>query len=148
MRISTKGRYALAATISMAQFYSSSDSVTLASISDRLGISKIYLEQVFSLLKRGGIVLSVKGSQGGYQLARLPKQINVMEILFATEASLFEKTEVTVANKIPEIETAMQLLIFDTVDVTIKEALQKITLYDLVSASENNKKNQGFMFYI
>jgi len=148
MKISTKGRYALAATISMAQFYNSSESVTLISISDRLGISKIYLEQVFSLLKRGGVVNSVKGSQGGYQLAKTPQQISVRDVLYATESSLFEKTEDTVSKTIIEIEKAMQLRVFDSLDSAINNTLQSTTLYDLVSEAENHKIDQGFMFFI
>ena len=148
MKISTKGRYALAATISMAQFYNSSESITLISISDRLGISKIYLEQVFSLLKRGGVVNSVKGSQGGYQLAKTPQQITVRDVLYATEASLFENTEDTVSKTIIEIEKAMQLRVFDSLDSVINNTLQSTTLYDLVSEAENHKIDQGFMFFI
>ena len=91
MKISTKGRYALASAIHIAQFYGSNEAITLISISESLGISKIYLEQVFALLKRGGIVISVKGAQGGYQLAKSPQQITAYDILSATEASLFEK---------------------------------------------------------
>jgi Rrf2 family protein len=148
MKISTKGRYALAATISMAQLYQSSSSVTLVSISDRLGISKIYLEQVFSLLKRGGIVNSVKGSQGGYQLAHVPQQITVKDILLATEYSLFEATEDTISSTVSEIEDAMQTLVFDSLDTAISETLQKITLSDLVSEAEKRKNDLGFMFFI
>jgi Rrf2 family cysteine metabolism transcriptional repressor len=148
MKISTKGRYALAATISLAQFYNSAESVTLISISDRLGISKIYLEQVFSLLKRGGVVNSIKGSQGGYQLAHSPKQITVRDVLYATEASLFESTDDTVSGTITEIETAMQLRVFSALDNTINDTLQNITLSDLVSEAEKNKTDQGFMFFI
>ncbi|HCX65526.1 MAG TPA: Rrf2 family transcriptional regulator, partial [Eubacteriaceae bacterium] len=75
MKLSAKGRYALAATTSMAQNKDKNEYITLISISEKLSISKIYLEQIFSLLKRGGVVNSIKGSQGGYQLSRSPKQI-------------------------------------------------------------------------
>ena len=68
MRISAKGRYALAAAISMARQYGTGEHITAISISEKLGISKIYLEQVFSLLKRAGLVNTVKGAQGGYAL--------------------------------------------------------------------------------
>jgi Rrf2 family transcriptional regulator, cysteine metabolism repressor len=109
MRISAKGRYALAAVISMAQQYSNGEYITVISISEKLGISKIYLEQVFSLLKRGGLVRSVKGSQGGYQLARTPGRINVLDVLSAVENSLFEKTEETVSVGAPDIDTILPL---------------------------------------
>ena len=88
MRISAKGRYALAAVISMAQQYHSGEFITLISISEKLGISKIYLEQVFSLLKRGELVTSVKGAQGGYQLARIPRQISALDVLTAEDDRL------------------------------------------------------------
>nr|WP_312578659.1 Rrf2 family transcriptional regulator [Sedimentibacter sp.] len=148
MRISAKGRYALAATISIAQDYNKGEYITVISISEKLGISKIYLEQVFSLLKRGNIVNSIKGAQGGYQLAREPKDISVFEILSAVELSIFEDTENTVLEKAPEIEAAMRSNIFEALDSSIKNTIEKISLYDLVIASEKNREEQGFMFFI
>ena len=148
MRISAKGRYALAAMTNMAIHHNSGGYMTVIRISDKLGISKIYLEQVFSLLKRGGLVNSVKGAQGGYQLSRMPQQITVLDVLSAVELSLFEKTEDSVADKAPEIEAAMQLLAFDILDRTVKETLQNITLGDLAVAAQEHTANSEFMFYI
>lgn len=148
MRISVKGRYALAATTSMALSNSGNEYITLISISEKLGISKIYLEQVFSLLKRSGIVNAIKGSQGGYQLTRSPRQITVFDILAAVESSLFETTEETVKEKAPDIETAMNISIFHPLDRSIRSVLQGITLYDLASEAEKNKSDQSFMFFI
>lgn len=147
MRISAKGRYALAATTCMAQ-NTNNEFITLISISERLNISKIYLEQVFSLLKRGGIVNSIKGSQGGYQLSRLSNQITVYDILSSVETSLFENAEETISGKAPEIESAMRFSVYEPLDSIVKESLQKISLYDLVSEAEKHKTDQGFMFFI
>lgn len=148
MRISAKGRYALAAVISMAQQYNNGEYITVISISKRLGISKIYLEQVFSLLKHGGLVNSVKGAQGGYQLARRPGQITVLDVLSAVETSLFEKAEDTVLEKSPDIETAMRLSVFEVLDKSIKDALDKITLDDLTAEAEKHNEEHALMFYI
>ncbi len=148
MRLSAKGRYALAATTNMAQNNGSNEYITLISISEKLGISKIYLEQVFSLLKHGGIVNSIKGSQGGYQLSRIPKQISVFDILSAVETSMFELAEDTVKEKAPDIETALNRMIYAPLDLSIKTALQNITLYDLVAETEKYNPDQGFMFFI
>ena len=148
MRISAKGRYALAAVISMAECYDNGEYITVISISEKLGISKIYLEQVFSLLKRGGIVISVKGAQGGYQLARMPRQITVLDVLQAVELSLFEPTEDTVPVKAPEIEDAIKDTVFNALDSAVKSTLEIITLDDLVNKVEENKKNQGLMYFI
>lgn len=148
MRLSAKSRYALAATISMAQNHNKNEYITLISISEKLGISKIYLEQVFSLLKHGRIVNSIKGSQGGYQLSRSYKQITVYDILSAVETSLFEHTEASIKEKAPDIEFAMTLAIFEPLDTVIKSTLQNITIYDLVAETENHNCDQGFMFFI
>lgn len=148
MRISAKGRYALAAMITMSQNHHDRDCITVISIADRLGISKIYLEQVFSLLKKSGLVISVKGAQGGYQLAHLPQQITVYQILSAIENSLFEGAEETVSETAPGIEWAMRLLVFDPIDSLVKRTLEKITLYDLTTEAEKQKIDQGFMFFI
>ena len=106
------------------------------------------MEQVFSLLKHGGIVNSIKGSQGGYQLSNLPQQITVYDILSSVETSLFENTEETIKEKAPDIEAAMNDTIFNKLDSVIKVTLQKITLADLVSEAEKHKDGEGFMFFI
>jgi len=148
MRISTKGRYALAAAISMSQQHNNGEYITVLSISEKLGISKIYLEQVFSLLKRGGLVISVKGAQGGYMLSRKPDQITVFEILSAVEGALFESAEDTVASLAPCIEKAMRLSVFEVLDKSVKDALTAVTLDDLTSEAEKNSADSAQMFYI
>ena len=148
MKISVKGRYALAAVIYLAAKYGSGDTVTAISVSDKLGISKIYLEQVFSLLKRGGIVNSNKGSQGGYQLARPPKQITLYEILSSVELSLFEPIGDTVRQNAPEIETAMRTSAFDKMDHALGTVMAEITLSDMLAEAEKHKSQDGLMFYI
>lgn len=148
MRISSKGRYGLAAMVSMAQNYESDSCITIISLSERLGISKIYLEQVFSLLKRAGLVLAIKGAQGGYKLSRPPQEITSYDILEALEQALFDKTEESVAQKAEEIEKAMRNLVYSTLDEAVEQALRKTSLYDLVTETEKQKSGAGFMFYI
>ncbi|HHY65193.1 MAG TPA: Rrf2 family transcriptional regulator [Clostridiaceae bacterium] len=148
MRISAKGRYALAAMIYMAENHESGECITVISISEKLGISKIYLEQVFAMLKKEGLVNSVKGAQGGYQLARNPRQITALDVLSAVEISLFEPTETTVQDKAPEIESAIKSAVFDAMDSAVRDSLEKVTLYDLVSVVEENKKGGELMYFI
>ncbi|NLY92342.1 MAG: Rrf2 family transcriptional regulator [Firmicutes bacterium] len=148
MRISAKGRYALAALTFMAQRYNNGEYITILSISEDLGISKIYLEQVFSLLKKAELVFSAKGAQGGYQLARTPKEITVLDILSAVEVSLFEQAQDTVPEKAPEIEKALRRSAFEVLDQSIEKTLRGITLADLVSAAEKYKQDHTLMFYI
>ena len=66
MKISTRGRYALEAVLDMA-LHVSDGHESLKNISDRTGISENYLEQIFAVLRKKGIVESVRGAQGGYK---------------------------------------------------------------------------------
>lgn len=144
MRISSKGRYALAAVIEVAH---SSDgaNVAVAGIAAALGISKIYLEQVFAQLKKAGVLLASKGSRGGYQLCRPPAKITAWEILSALESALTEPAESTVNENAPDIEAALDTLVFAALDTAVVECLSKVTVQDLLDYSERQKAEQSFM---
>lgn len=148
MRISAKGRYGLAAMISMAEDVSGNDPLTVIGLSKKLGISKIYLEQVFSLLKKAGLVKSHKGAQGGYRLARLPQEITVRDILSELDQAIFESVGTTVATHAPQIDQAMQELIFDQMDQVMGETLERITLQDLLEDTVQRHNVQNPMYYI
>lgn len=87
MKLSTKGRYGLRALIDLAR-YSENEPVSITNISDRQGISERYLEQLMSLLKKGGLVKSVRGAGGGYVLAKELEEISVGDVLRALEGNL------------------------------------------------------------
>ena len=87
MIISSKGKYGLVALMDIC-LYSGSEAVTLKSVSKRQNISERYLEQIFSILRKGGIITSKKGAQGGYFLARTAADITVGEILNILEGDL------------------------------------------------------------
>ncbi|MDR3206880.1 MAG: Rrf2 family transcriptional regulator [Oscillospiraceae bacterium] len=145
MRVSVKGRYALAAMIEIARHTGQEENIAAVSIAATLGISKIYLEQAFTQLKKAGLILSAKGSRGGYQLARSTRRITAWDILSAMEAALFDPAETTVAHNAPEIETAMQLLVFVPLDAAAKQTLSAVTLQDLLDAAERQRSSQAFM---
>lgn len=87
MKLSTKGRYGLRALIDLAQ-YSEVEPVSINSISARQGISERYLEQLMALLKKAGLVKSIRGAGGGYVLAKEKKDISVGDVLRALEGKL------------------------------------------------------------
>ena len=87
MKISTKGRYALRMMLDLAE-HGGSGYVALKDIAERQNISKKYLEQIIPVLNKSKILKTVRGSQGGYMLARTPDQYTVGEILRLTEGSL------------------------------------------------------------
>ena len=69
LKLSTKGRYGLRALIDLAQ-YSEDTPVSIMSISSRQELSERYLEQLMSMLKKAGLVKSIRGAGGGYILAK------------------------------------------------------------------------------
>ena len=84
MNLSKKSRYGLRALIDLS-VNSKFSHVALAAIAERNDISQQYLDQIFSALKKAGIVRSVKGPQGGYMLAEDSGNISVSDILKALE---------------------------------------------------------------
>lgn len=87
MKLSTKGRYGLRALIDLAQ-YSEQEAVSISSISQRQNISESYLEQLVAKLRKAGLVVSIRGAQGGYRLAKPADTISVGDILRALEGNL------------------------------------------------------------
>ncbi len=84
MRLTTKGRYAVTAMLDLALHYSQGP-ITLADISQRQGISLSYLEQLFSKLRKNGLVDSARGPGGGYRLSREASDICVADVITAVD---------------------------------------------------------------
>ena len=78
MKLTTKGRYAVTAMLDLA-LHNGGEPVSLAEISERQDISLSYLEQLFSKLRRAGLVVSMRGPGGGYQLNGDPAKIAIAD---------------------------------------------------------------------
>ena len=87
MKLTTKGRYAVMALADLAKF-DNGIPVSLRDISLRQGISLLYLEQIFSKLKKNNIVKSIRGANGGYVLTSDPNQIKLSKIFSAVQEEL------------------------------------------------------------
>ena len=88
MKISTKGRYALEAVLDIAVNAGVGGPVNIKGIAARNGISENYLEQLFVILRRKGIVESTRGALGGYRLAKPSGDISAGEVIRAVEGTL------------------------------------------------------------
>lgn len=84
MKLTSKGRYAVTAMLDLA-LHAGGGPVTLAGISDRQGISLSYLEQLFTRLRKRGLVTSTRGPGGGYSLGRAAGQIDIAEVVTAVD---------------------------------------------------------------
>lgn len=87
MRLTTKGRFAVTAMLDIALFEADKP-VTLAGISERQSISLSYLEQLFSRLRKQGLVSSVRGPGGGYRIAKAHHEISVSDIITAVDEQI------------------------------------------------------------
>ncbi len=90
MRLTTKGRYAVTAMLDLAIHYDQGP-ISLADISERQDISLSYLEQLFTKLRRQGLVKSTRGPGGGYALSRSSFEIAIADIVTAVD----EKVDTT-----------------------------------------------------
>lgn len=87
MRLTTKGRYAVTAMLDLALHHGHGP-IALAEVSARQGISLSYLEQLFSRLRKKGLVSSSRGPGGGYQLGLEMDQISVADVISAVDESV------------------------------------------------------------
>ena len=83
MRLTSKGRYAVMAMADLALHGGAERAVPLQEVARRQEISLSYLEQLFSLMRRAGLVSGVRGPGGGYRLARSAAQLTVADIIAA-----------------------------------------------------------------
>jgi Rrf2 family transcriptional regulator, cysteine metabolism repressor len=87
MKISTKIRYGMRAMIELAR-NKGGDPVMIGFIARKQDLSEKYLEQLFTLLRNGGLVKSERGAKGGYRLAKDPDDITALEIFEAMNGPL------------------------------------------------------------
>ncbi|MBN2222062.1 MAG: Rrf2 family transcriptional regulator [Vallitaleaceae bacterium] len=138
MKISTKGRYGLRALVDLV-LYSQDRHVALTEIATRQKISEIYLEQIFSTLRKRGIVNSVKGPLGGYFLAHKAKEITVGKVLRALEGELS-----VIDDQVKEvfdphsITYCIKTQVWEKIDEQVNHLADSYTLEDL--AQEYRKK--------
>ena len=149
MKLSTKGRYGLQAMVDLA-VYSKEKHVSLKSISERLSISENYLEQLIALLKKNGLVTSVRGAQGGYFLARDAEEITIGEILRALEGSL-DPTDCTCEGNTVHCALNGKCVthsVWEKIRDSINKVVDNITLKQLMDDYEKINENASSIFYI
>lgn len=147
MKVSTKGRYGLRALVDLA-YNAKEEAVSLVSVAQRQNISLDYLEQVFSSLRKAGILKSMKGSQGGYMLALAPEELTVSSILEVLEGRFCIADHGAAEGDTDSIQTAIQELVWSQIDKKVNYFLSSVTLADLVEKYEELNADQGGMYYI
>lgn len=148
MKISTKGRYGLRALIYLS-LHANEGQISLISIANHNQISIHYLEQVFSTLKKAGIVKSVKGAQGGYILGDAPKNITVSQIITSLEGDYtIAREEIDDLSEFRYISLTIQTKLWDRINKDMEHILSNTTLEDLVSEYVSLSQSGNDMYYI
>jgi Rrf2 family iron-sulfur cluster assembly transcriptional regulator len=134
MRISTRGRFAIAAMIDLA-LRESAYPTPLQDLALRHKISLSYLEQVFAKLRQRGLVESTRGPGGGYTLGMRASDITVADIISAIEISPATNLQGNTAENAEEGADMLDLSqdLWDNLHSTIMTYLQTITLSSLAA---------------
>lgn len=120
------------------------DAVSLNIIAERQKLSVNYLEQLIAPLRKNGYVISTRGAQGGYRLARSPEEITVKEILETLEGSLAPSSCVIEGEEdhCSKAEYCVTRLIWERIRESIDEVVRSTTLADMVADQERMENKQ------
>ena len=137
MKLSTRTRYGIRAILELAENYGNGP-LQLRIIARDQGVSVKYLEQLMAMLKAAGIVRSVRGSKGGYILAKSPGQVKVSECFQCLEGSLITTECVEDESFCERTNDCIARQVWTEVQNAVMGVLESMTLQDLVDRAKNN----------
>lgn len=144
MKISTKGRYAVRVMLDLA-IHNTGEYVKVKQIAARQEISEKYLEQIIAVLNKAGYVISTRGAQGGYRLAREPKDYTVGMILRLTEGSLAPVACLEGNAPVCErCDTCETLEVWKELNAAINQVVDGITIADLKKRHEERLEGMDY----
>ncbi len=134
MWISTRAQYGMRALVEIA--LSGNKPTSLKTVSQRQNISQQYLEQIVAILRRGGIVESMRGAYGGYRLARSMDNITALEVVELMEGSLAPVVCIEDENKCEHTGNCSTEDLWQRVDSAVRDVLRGTNLAQLVAERE------------
>ncbi len=147
MKFSVKSEYAVTAVLDVSG-HADKGPVHVRSIASRQSIPLRFLEQVMASLKKAGIVDSIRGSQGGYILARDPKAINIAQIIEAIEGPITPVDSATDSAEYRSLHMNGCVVrdVWDDVKRAISQVLNGVTIDDL--NRKKREKEVSVMYHI
>lgn len=142
MRVSTKGEYGVRALFDLAQHYGEG-LIQSHDIAERQGISENYLNQLLIGLRKAGLLTSVRGPQGGHQLARPPQAISLLDALLVLEGPLLPTPE---GANTDSLDGTLISDVWSDLRVVVESHLSNITLADL--CQRKRQQLDSPMYYI
>ena len=138
MKLSTRTRYGLRAIIELAENGRDAP-LQIKAIAASQDISVKYLEQLMTILRSAGFVRSIRGSKGGYMLAKSPNQIKLSDVFDCLEGHITTVECVEDTEFCERAEDCIARQVWAQVQQAIKNVLQSITLQDLVDRAKAKK---------
>ena len=142
MKLSTRTRYGLRAVIELAENHGKGP-LQIKTIAKQQDISAKYLEQLMAILKAAGLVRSIRGSKGGYILAKTPNQIKLNDVFNCLEGPVTTVECVENEDYCARVADCLARQVWIQVQEAITNVLQSITLQDLVDRA----KDKGVLDY-
>lgn len=140
MKLSTRTRYAVRAMIELAK-HDLTRPLQLKIIAERQEISVKYLEQLMAVLKSAGLIKSIRGSKGGYVLAKPPNQIALSDILRCVEGPITTVECVEDSSTCARAADCAAREIWTRVEKAIEQVLKSFTLQDVAEMASNTKQS-------
>ncbi len=147
MRLSTKGRYGARLMLELALHYGQGP-ILLKDVAEQQQISEKYLGHLISPLKAAGLINSSRGAHGGYILAKPPHKVTLSEILKAVEGNLTLVECVNAPRVCNRVDSCVTRDIWQYVTMRVTEALESITLQNMVERQRQKQESQFPMYSI
>lgn len=131
MWVSTKAQYGMRALVEVG--VGGDRPTSLKTVADRQELSQQYLEQIFAVLRRAGVVESVRGARGGYRLARDPDRITALEVVELLEGSVAPVACIDEDDACGRVGACSTEPLWREVDSAVRRVLEGTTLADLMA---------------
>lgn len=142
MQISTRGRYGLRAMLELARGFGQPP-LLMGTVAERQGLSRKYLHALLSALKSAGLVRSVRGTHGGFVLARPPAEIKLSEVLLALEGPLSLVDCVADGRACDRARGCPTRRVWQQLAEALENVLENVTLADLATPEVQKRSRRA-----
>lgn len=150
MKISTKVEFGIIALIDIAIHSENGEAVTVYSISNRHNISGKYLEQILTVLRQANFIRGLKGSKGGYVVARPAKEITFKDIIDALDLTVLSDVDFYSTQSDSAIVGTLNEHLWDVMTSYIQKYAESITLAEMAEHCKKSmeENTEQIMYYI
>lgn len=147
MNFTSKEEYGLLAVMCLAM-NSGAGPVQTREIARTEGIPEQFLEQVLATLRRAGITRSIRGASGGYEIARLPREITAGDVVRALSGAIMPIQCLNDADHCDKLDSCVVLDLWKKVQSAVSQVLDNTTIQDMVEERARRKQQNSYMMNI